>query len=1801
MQQLGRGFGIARRVFGDGGVAGQLGGVLARGVGGQADVVAANVLRGAVAVEDNACGRRDGDVTGGAGIEHADGDVRLRLQGDVAAIGLQVAGDDHAVVARHRRAGLGHRGQGDAAATWQVDGVVLVEEDDVARGRRQGQGAAIHGDGAAAVVQHGDRGRDDGDRGGAFAGQRAAVDRYGAGVGGGHATAAACCGEEADVEVQVALLADAARGAHVQLAGDHVGLGLVGAAIFDGAAGAQLDVVAAGVDVTQLDAAVGGDLDVAAGAAAGGLHQGQQVAVALAGVDTAVGSVDHQFVDLDFQGVAAGTEGLHRCGQAAGDEVGGRAVAIGDVAGHLEVDGTAGLDLAYDHVTGVLEGDLAVGGQDVQQADGADVGVVDVAAGSGQVDRASHLAGQCLGAGTDGGGVDGQGAGRDRRAHGGGVGGHGATGGQGDGGLGDDRVDGQVAALVDGDGTVGGAGLGGQGQVAGGVGDVGDAVAAGQVQAGGLGLQRGVGGADVAGGVDDHVLTDDGTAALGDVAGGGQRDALVGAGVDAVHLEAAGGVGERQVQGLGAVQGQGVEVAAVDQRATGEGDVGVAVRGGHRQAAQCLAVGHVHAGLGRGGGGGDGVDVGGQRFVGGAGGGFARRGQAAGGDVGAGAGGGDAAIAGSQGDVAAGGGDAANGDAALGGVEHNVVVGTGGGQGADGQAVAFAQVHAAVAGAGVDGIALGAQGQGFVTDFLACAQVDGATDQRGAGLGGQDAAGVGGDVQAVGGRHGAGQDHAFAGADLDVLGAGAAVAQGDGARVVDGGRAGGQVVDGDLLAGDHVAEDQRTFVLDVDAAVLGRGGQYADLGVDRGVVGAHGSVGNELGRVAGDVGLAGVGGGDVAVLGGDDHAAAGGIGARLDFTQGHAAVDVGDQNVAAGRSSVEHVGVDGQGCAFGTDRGVLVSDFQVQGGGAGRAVGTGGDAVAGLQGRGGGRRGADAFDGVVLDDVAGLDVEVGGFDDAGVVDHRAHQAAGGVALQQDGLGRNGTAVGHAVQVVAGRGGQGVGRHAEVDQVAALQVDGEAVTGSHGHATDVGDHEAGVVDLRRHQVDEATGVGSDLTLVGDAAQVLAGDLGEVQLAAVEEALVVDVEGGGQQAGHVDLGTGAEDDAVGVDQEDVAVGLQGALDVGDLVAQNPVQGDRVITGVLGEAHQLASVDAEVGPVDDAFLQRLGDHQFVVVHGADGDATGHGDAASGCGQCDRAAGADHGNRDRLDESLCAFLLAGHEYLPVRIGCGFRGSEAIARLGVDVGAVLGLLTEGYTDVQAQVDAVDRTGQQADGGAGQVLMVVLADQGVLQPDLAVIDARGRLVAVAVLEQRVAAFEAGGETVVTRPGRRRMADYRVETTDAPLFAGHQRVEGVLAGDARDHQEARGDLLQAGNVEGELGELVVCLGGSAAGHQRLVVHAAQGFAQAVVQTGGGQGAAVQVGVVQVQAEAQFADLVFGGAHAEDALLQILGFEPGFGGDDAACRTHEVLGNAQAPALVVTFDLQYAVGVADVDVTFGEVGAGLGALGIERQAVVDVAVPQVAVADGGQRHDVGFVAVAGQVGELQARDYAGFAGVLAAVVVDFQSALNAGFLGDVDHQVGGTGFHARLQGRADLDAGQAVEVGQRALDLLQGEWLASDHAASGQGVKHLLGGETLGTGDLHVAQPAFQNHQFEGVLVSEVLCGHHHLDQAVAGGLVVGLDLGGQGFHVGQAHWATQIVCDLCRELFAGEGAVTAELDGLDHHLGLRRLGLRGLSCGFVGHCCVGCHHGKTEGAQQRLRRYVGIGHGNLAVSDWRGSC
>ncbi|MCY1415393.1 hypothetical protein D9M71_308720 [compost metagenome] len=464
------------------------------------------------------------------------------------------------------------------------------------------------------------------------------------------------------------------------------------------------------------------------------------------------------------------------------------------------------------------------------------------------------------------------------------------------------------------------------------------------------------------------------------------------------------------------------------------------------------------------------------------------------------------------------------------------------------------------------------------------------------------------------------------------------------------------------------------------------------------------------------------------------------------------------------------------------------------------------------------------------------------------------------------------------------------------------------------------------------------------------------------------------------------------------------------------------------------------------------------------------------------------------------------------------------------------------------------------------------------------VDARRQLVAVVVAEQRVAAFEAGGVAVVAGEGRGLMADHRADAADAPLLAGNQRIEGVLPVQARDQHDARGDALQAGDVEGHLGEAVVGMRAAAAGHLGIVVHAAEHFAEALVQIDRGQGAAVQAGIVEAEADAQLADLVLGGGGAEHLLLEVLGFQPGFQAVDGARGLHEIVTHAQAPALVVALDLENLEFLADVDVALGVVGVDLGADGVDRRGVVDVLVVQVAVADAGHSQQVHLVAAAGQVGQLQAGDQAVLAGVLAAVVVHLDDALHARRFLDLDEHVGGARFLARLQRGADFDAGLAVQARQGALDVFQGECLVRMDAGGLQRFDHALAAIAVVAGDLDVTEPAFQHHQAQRLGIAEILVRHDDLDQLVAGIVVELLDLVGQRAHLQQRHRLADLVGDPCIELFAGEGAIAAEGHAADQHARLA-----GGHFGRQGVATVGAENRQTQGANELWNCRIGIRH------------
>ena len=126
--------------------------------------------------------------------------------------------------------------------------------------------------------------------------------------------------------------------------------------------------------------------------------------------------------------------------------------------------------------------------------------------------------------------------------------------------------------------------------------------------------------------------------------------------------------------------------------------------------------------------------------------------------------------------------------------------------------------------------------------------------------------------------------------------------------------------------------------------------------------------------------------------------------------------------------------------------------------------------------------------------------------------------------------------------------------------------------------------------------------------------------ELELTSGEEGILVEVERGGDQAGGVDGRPLAEEDAVGIDQDDPTVGRDRAKDFRRRDADDFVRGDGR-RGRLVEADALALRDGEAVPLDERAIRRLVDRdagRTLAGHrgGAAGDvgAGGIGEGADG-----------------------------------------------------------------------------------------------------------------------------------------------------------------------------------------------------------------------------------------------------------------------------------------------------------------------------------------------------------------------------------------------------------------------------------------------------------------------------------------------------------------------------------------------------------------------------------------------------------
>ena len=136
----------------------------------------------------------------------------------------------------------------------------------------------------------------------------------------------------------------------------------------------------------------------------------------------------------------------------------------------------------------------------------------------------------------------------------------------------------------------------------------------------------------------------------------------------------------------------------------------------------------------------------------------------------------------------------------------------------------------------------------------------------------------------------------------------------------------------------------------------------------------------------------------------------------------------------------------------------------------------------------------------------------------------------------------------------------------------------------------------VADRWRQQGDETAGGGVDTAVVTDRAGSAVAV--EIEFAA-QEILVRQGQAGRHQAADVDLGAGAEQEALRIDQEYAAVRRQLAVDARGIGAEHAVQRHRAGRRLV-EAHRGVGADIEALPVQDRLRAALGDRHLVAAAG-------------------------------------------------------------------------------------------------------------------------------------------------------------------------------------------------------------------------------------------------------------------------------------------------------------------------------------------------------------------------------------------------------------------------------------------------------------------------------------------------------------------------------------------------------------------------------------------------------------------------
>ena len=155
-----------------------------------------------------------------------------------------------------------------------------------------------------------------------------------------------------------------------------------------------------------------------------------------------------------------------------------------------------------------------------------------------------------------------------------------------------------------------------------------------------------------------------------------------------------------------------------------------------------------------------------------------------------------------------------------------------------------------------------------------------------------------------------------------------------------------------------------------------------------------------------------------------------------------------------------------------------------------------------------------------------------------------------------------------------------------DAGGGIEVEADGLARGEKHAARLGHDQAGVADLRREERDVATEGAADRAFVDD----LSGRASAAELeSSGEEVDIGDRQRRGDECADVDAGRGTEIDAVGIDEEDLAVGGKPPVDTTRVGAEDAIE-DRRRRRRLFEAHGRVATDVEGGPVDDRAIRTL-----------------------------------------------------------------------------------------------------------------------------------------------------------------------------------------------------------------------------------------------------------------------------------------------------------------------------------------------------------------------------------------------------------------------------------------------------------------------------------------------------------------------------------------------------------------------------------------------------------------------------------